>query len=82
MKGFKCVYILQYISYPAEHSTGPTDDLKRRLEEHNAGKVPHTAKFTPWEIRSATAFRSRDRAIAFERYLKTGSGRAFLCRHL
>jgi hypothetical protein len=33
-------------------------------------------------IRSATAFRDRNRALAFERYLKSGSGRAFLHRHL
>lgn len=52
--------------------------MRQRLREHNAGKVPHTAKFKPWIIRSATAFRDRSRAMAFERYLKSGSGRAFL----
>jgi putative endonuclease len=61
----------------------PFDDGRRALvAEHNAGKVPHTSKFTPWTIRSATASKSRERAIAFEHYLKSGSGRAFLQRHL
>jgi len=29
------------------------EDLKQRLAEHNAGRVPHTSKFIPWEIRGA-----------------------------
>ena len=82
VQGCHYVYTLQSIASPNQHYTGQTDNLKRRLAEHNAGKVPHTAKFAPWLIRSATAFRSRERALAFERHLKTGSGRAFLQRHL
>ncbi|MGA2175168.1 MAG: GIY-YIG nuclease family protein [Verrucomicrobiota bacterium] len=61
--------------------TGITCDLKLRLAEHTSARVPHTSKFTPWEIRTATAFKSKERAVAFERYLKSGSGRAFLHRH-
>jgi len=82
MKEHYYVYTLQSFSSPNEHYTGHTEDIRKRLSEHNAGKVPHTSKFIPWEIRSATAFRSKDRAVAFERYLKSGSGRAFLHRHL
>ena len=82
MTDFHYVYILQSLSKPAEIYTGITADLKRRLDEHNAGKVPHTSKFTPWEIRVATAFKDKQRAVAFEHYLKSGSGRAFLRRHL
>jgi predicted GIY-YIG superfamily endonuclease len=82
MNGYHYVYTLQSLFYPNEHYTGHTEDIRKRLAEHNAGKVPHTSKFTPWEIRSATAFKSKDRAVAFERYLKSGSGRAFLHRHL
>ncbi len=82
MTKFHYVYILQSLSHPNQVYTGITADLKRRLAEHNAGRVPHTSKFTPWEIRSATAFKSKERAVAFERYLKNGSGRAFLHRHL
>ena len=82
MTGFHYVYTLQSTSHPTEIYTGHTADLERRLREHNAGKVPHTSKFVPWSIRSATAFREPDRAVAFEHYLKSGSGRAFLHRHL
>jgi putative endonuclease len=82
MTQFHYVYVLQSLSHPKQIYTGITCDLKVRLAEHNAGRVPHTSKFTPWEIRTATAFNSKERGVAFERYLKSGSGRAFLHRHL
>ena len=82
MADFHYVYILQSISNPGQIYTGLTGNLKQRLAKHNSGNVPHTAKYTPWEIRTATAFKSKERAAAFERYLKSGSGRAFLHRHL
>ena len=78
---FHYVYILQSLSKPDQVYTGRTEDLKRRLAEHNAGRVPHTSKFVPWEIRAATAFKDLEKAVAFEYYLKSGSGRAFLRRH-
>ena len=79
---FHYVYTLESVSAPQQVYTGQTSDLRRRLTEHNSGKVPHTSKFVPWRIRSATAFRDRARAIRFEGYLKSGSGRSFLHRHL
>ena len=45
--------------------------------KHNAGEIPHTSKFKPWRIQTAIAFDSKDKAFAFERYLKSGSGREF-----
>jgi putative endonuclease len=82
MTKFHYVYVLQSLSHPKQIYTGITSELKKRLVEHNRGQVPHTSKFTPWEIRAATAFKKKERAVAFERYLKSGSGRAFLHRHL
>ena len=72
----KFVYILQ--SLTGEHFyTGISDDLDARLSKHNSGAVAHTSKFRPWRIRSYVAFADEARAIAFEEYLKSGSGRAF-----
>jgi predicted GIY-YIG superfamily endonuclease len=82
MDAYHYVYTLESLSNPNQIYTGQTQALKQRLREHNSGRVPHTLKFTPWHIRSATAFKNRERAVAFERYLKSGSGRAFLRRHL
>ncbi len=75
------VYILESVNEPHERYVGHTDDLRARLADHNAGKSPHTAKHRPWNLVCYHAFAEAGRAIAFERYLKTGSGREFRRRH-
>jgi putative endonuclease len=79
---FSYVYILQSQVELEHFYVGLTDDLKDRLRRHNAGEVPHTAKFRPWRVKTTAAFTDRDRAAAFERYLKTASGRAFAKKRL
>jgi predicted GIY-YIG superfamily endonuclease len=74
-------YILRSLSHPDQYYTGFTSDLAARLEKHNTGDVPHTAKFVPWEVDAYFAFRTEPRARAFESYLKSGSGRTFALRH-
>ncbi len=76
------VYILRSVSHPGRHYTGLTEDLEARLIKHNAGGVAHTSKYRPWEIQSAIGFDDPQKAAAFEKYLKSGSGRAFAMRHL
>jgi putative endonuclease len=76
------VYLLQSESDPAQRYTGLTSDLKARLARHNSGRVPHTAKFSPWRLATYIAFPTREQAAQFEIYLKSGSGRAFALRHL
>ena len=79
---FSYVYILQSDAGAEHFYAGLTDDLRDRLRRHNAGEVPHTAKFRPWRIKTAVAFADRERAGRFERYLKTASGRAFAKKRL
>jgi len=74
---FYHVYIIQSRSNPDRFYSGFTEDLKKRLQDHNSGKNPHTSKFKPWKIKTAIAFSDRQKALDFERYLKTPSGRAF-----
>ena len=77
----KYVYILD--SQNSRHFyVGITDDLRERLAKHNAGEVPHTSKYRPWQIRTYVAFSDEHQAIAFEKYLKSGSGRAFAKKRL
>ena len=75
------VYVLRSVSHPDHHYVGLTANLDNRVEAHNTGKVPHTAKHMPWKLVVAIRFQDDQRAIAFERYLKSGSGRAFARRH-
>ena len=76
------VYILRSKSCPDQTYIGSTNDLKKRLAEHNAGKSIHTNKFKPWDLMAYVALPEKSLAEKFERYLKSGSGRAFVKRHL
>ena len=75
------VYILQSLSDPERFYDGITGDLGTRIKQHNAVDVFHTAKYKPWKIKNYFAFEDREKAYAFEKYLKSGSGRAFAKKH-
>jgi predicted GIY-YIG superfamily endonuclease len=62
---------------PSDNAMGVTGDLKQRLDDHNAGRSLHTAKYKPWRLVIYIAFDERTKADSFERYLKSGSGHAF-----
>jgi len=76
------VYILESIKVPDQVYVGWTTDLRDRLAAHNDGKSTHTRKFRPWKLVFYAAFASKEKAIQFERYLKSGSGTVFRKRHL
>ena len=75
------VYLLRSTHSTDRRYVGLTNDLKRRLGEHNSGKSRHTAEFTPWQLVTYVAFSDERSAGRFERYLKSGSGHAFAKRH-
>jgi predicted GIY-YIG superfamily endonuclease len=77
----KYVYFLQSISHPNQRYVGIAGNLKKRIEEHNLWKSPHTKKFAPWCLVVATKFVDDQKANAFEKYLKSGSGHAFAKWH-
>ena len=76
------VYVLQSVRDRARYYTGITSNVRRRLVAHNADECVHTTRNRPWELDVLIAFRDEARALAFERYLKSGSGCAFSQRHL
>jgi len=76
------VYLLVSTSQLDQHYIGLTRDLKKRLKDHDEGRSKHTAKFIPWKLAAYFAFAGEKTAIAFEQYLKSGSGKTFLKRHL
>jgi putative endonuclease len=76
------VYVLRSHETPHRYYTGLTSNVGRRHAEHNAGSCPHTAKYRPWSVDVVIEFADEHRAVAFERYLKSGSGVAFAHRHL
>jgi predicted GIY-YIG superfamily endonuclease len=79
---FFYVYLLRSESSSEHYYVGFTEDPAQRLNEHNDGKLPKTARFRPCHTKSAHAFREKVRALAFEKYLKSASGRAFAKKRL
>jgi putative endonuclease len=61
---------------------GSTNDVERRVGEHNAGKVVSTRSYLPAELQSFIAVKSEHHARELEKYFKTGSGKAVAKRRL
>jgi predicted GIY-YIG superfamily endonuclease len=76
------VYLIESVHAREQHYVGQTSDLKRRLADHNAGRSLHTSRYKPWNLACYVGFASEQKALAFEKYLKSGSGHAFANRHL
>ena len=75
------VYILKSLAKPHTYYVGLTSDMVNRLDAHNAGLSHHTREHRPWCTLVVIEFDEEQPAAAFERYLKTGSGREFARRH-
>ena len=60
---------------------GCTDNLKERMERHIKGHVPATADRLPVNLELYVACKDKYKAFEFEKYLKSGSGRAFIKKH-
>ncbi len=71
------VYVLQSVNFPDRFYVGFTNDLKKRLQDHNVGNSVHTSKFRPWKLKNYIAFDDETKARSFESYLKSGNGRVF-----
>ena len=79
--GKRCVYLLQSRTDPDRHYTGVTSDVDNRIEWHNHGPSGQTVRHRPWLLLAVIKFPTEPQALRFERYLKSGSGRAFAKRH-
>jgi predicted GIY-YIG superfamily endonuclease len=78
----KYVYLLESVNFPDEPYIGLTDDLRARVAAHNSGQAKHTRKYKPWRLVTYLGFSDPEIAVAFERYLKSSSGRAFAKKRL
>jgi predicted GIY-YIG superfamily endonuclease len=75
------VYVITTETLPEAFYVGITHDVPARAADHNSGRCPHTVKRRPWRLHVAIEFTGEATALRFERYLKSGSGRAFAKRH-
>jgi len=75
------VYVLKSVHQPPHFYVGASAAVSERLADHNAGRCPHTARYRPWSLHVSIEFSAEQTALRFERYLKSGAGRAFAKRH-
>ncbi len=74
------IYILKCSD--GEPYTGCTSDLKETVERHKDGHVPAAKDRLPVNLEFYFAIQDKYKAFEFEKYLKSGSGRAFIKKHL
>ena len=75
------VYVLKNADPTPQFYVGLTSNVGARVSDHNDGRCPHTAMRRPWKLHVSIEFADEETALRFERYLKSGSGRAFAKRH-
>jgi putative endonuclease len=80
LRDVNCVYVL-FSDRKKRTYVGVTGNPRMRLGYHNEGLVPSTRYGRPWRILVEMWFDSETAALQFERYLKSGSGKAFMYRH-
>ncbi len=76
------VYLIESVAEKDRRYVGYTDDLRQRMIDHNRDRNASTAAHGPWRLRTYLSFSTKIQALAFERYLKSGSGHAFANRRL
>ncbi len=70
------VYVLK--NNISKHYVGHTNNIERRIIEHNSGMSPYTKNKGPWEIIYTETYESRGEAMKREKFLKSGKGREFI----
>jgi putative endonuclease len=72
------VYVIRSIQLPSKHYVGHSENIERRLIEHNKGKTKSTKAFRPWKLVYFEEFPTREEAAKREKFLKSGAGREYL----
>jgi len=62
--------------------TGCTSNIKERIQRHKKGQVTYTSSRLPIKLITCIAFTNKYKAYDFEKYLKSGSGKAFAGKRL
>ena len=57
---------------------GHSEDLQRRLQQHNSGKTKSIKSKIPYILIYSEGFLTREESIKREKYFKTAAGRRFL----
>ena len=75
------VYVLRSLANPDRQFIESAANVPLRIAAHNAGHSPLTASHRPWKLVAVVQFGNEATAQRFEKFLKSGSGRAFSKEH-
>ena len=75
------VYILKSMNKDFIY-IGSTNNLEKRLFDHNQGLVQSTKSFKPYKILAHIAVRTEQKVRTLEKYFKTGSEKAVLKKRI
>ncbi|HOV12212.1 MAG TPA: GIY-YIG nuclease family protein [Bacteroidales bacterium] len=71
------VYAIKSISHDYIY-VGMTNNIVRRIDEHNMGRNRSTKAYIPFELIYSESHSSRENARKREKYFKSGSGKKWL----
>jgi putative endonuclease len=63
------IYVLRSLQ-SKRYYVGSSEDVEKRLQEHNAGKSKSTRVGAPWELIHTESFKTRSEAVLRERQIK------------
>ncbi|RPI64894.1 MAG: GIY-YIG nuclease family protein [Ignavibacteriales bacterium] len=76
------VYVL-YSNIYNKIYVGQTEDIDRRLYEHNNGLLStYTKRYKPWKVIYQEEYSTRSEALRREKQLKSQKGREFIWEHI
>ena len=75
------VYVLKSKNFPKSY-VGITDNLERRLAQHNDSNSFYTKRYVPWFVIYKEEYENRVEARTREKYLKSAAGRKFLRKNV
>ena len=76
------VYVLRSVHHPERLYIGLTTGFGKRLAAHNTDASTYSKRYSPWELETHVVLKDKETAEHLEKYLKSGSGFAFLKKHL
>ena len=75
-------YILRSKKDKTKTYIGHTNNINKKLAQHNNNESAYTSKYSPWELEVYVVLKDKKMAVKLEKYLKTGSGKAFINKQL
>ena len=68
------VYVLQSITFPERHYIGYTENIERRIKEHNSAKTKSLVRYLPMKVIHIETYGTQQEAMRREPQIKKYKG--------